>query len=98
MKNYNSISTPTEFGLKLLKDLGGKNVDNTLYKQTIGSLMYLSATQPNIMYVVSLIGRYMECPKKMHLLAAERVRRYLQCTIEYGLFYKKVQNQIYLVL
>ena len=42
MKDYNPVSTPTEFGLKLNKDHEGKKVDSTLYKQIVGSLMYLT--------------------------------------------------------
>lgn len=76
MKDCNPASTPTEFGLKLHKDLEGKKVDNTLYKQIVGSLMYLTGTRPDIMYVVSLISRFMESPTKMHLLAAKRILRY----------------------
>ncbi|XP_019054183.1 PREDICTED: uncharacterized protein LOC109115040 [Nelumbo nucifera] len=89
MKNCNSISTPTEVDLKLMKDSEGKKVDNTLFKQIVGSLMYLTATRPDIMYAVSLISRYMERPKEIHLLAAKRIFQYLQGTAEYGLFYKK---------
>ena len=89
MKNCNSVNTPTEFGLKLNKDHEGKKVDGTLYKQIVGSLMYLTATRPDIMYSVSLISRYMENPTEMHLLATKRILRYLQGTKEFGLFYKK---------
>ena len=89
MKDYNPVSTPTKFGLKLNKDHEGKKVDNTLYKQIVGSLIYLIATRPNIMYYVSLISRYMENPTEMHLLAANRILRYLQGTRDFGLFYKK---------
>ncbi|KAF7150925.1 hypothetical protein RHSIM_Rhsim02G0113200 [Rhododendron simsii] len=89
MKNCNSVSTPTEFGLKLTKDHDGKKVDSTLYKQIVGSLMYLTATRPDIMYSVSLISRYMENPTELHLLVAKRIFRYLQGTWKFGLFYKK---------
>jgi len=89
MKDCNPVSTPTEFGLKLNKNHEGKKVDNTLYKQIVGSLMYLTATRPNIMYYVSLISRYMENPTEMHLLAAKGILRYLQETRDFGLFYKK---------
>ena len=51
--------------------------------------MYLTATRPDIMHAVSLISRFMECPKEIHLLAAKRIFRYLQGTANYGLFYKK---------
>ncbi|KAF7154611.1 hypothetical protein RHSIM_Rhsim01G0080600 [Rhododendron simsii] len=88
LKNYNSVSTPTEFGLKLTKDHDGKKVDSTLYKQIAGSLMYLTATRPDIMYSVSLIIRYMENPTELHLLVAKRIFRYLQGTWKFGLFYK----------
>ncbi|GKV28744.1 hypothetical protein SLEP1_g37756 [Rubroshorea leprosula] len=88
MKNCNPVSTPIEPGLKLVKNPGGKEINNTLYKQIMGSLMYLTATRPDIMHAVSLISRYMDCPKEVHLLAAKRILRYLQGTTEYGLFYK----------
>ncbi|XP_024030833.1 uncharacterized protein LOC112094380 [Morus notabilis] len=89
MTNCNSVSTPTEFGLKLRKNREGKKVDSTLYKQIVGSLMYLTATRPYIMYSVSLISRYMENPTELHLLAAKRIFRFLQGTIDFGLLYKK---------
>ena len=62
MINCNSASTPTESGLKLTKDFRGKKINNTFFKQIIGCLMYLTATRPNIMHVVSLLSRYMEHP------------------------------------
>jgi hypothetical protein len=74
--------------MKLHKDNGGKKVDDTLYKQIVGSLMYLTATRPDIMHVVSVISRYMKCPTEIHLLAAKRIFRYLQGTKEFRLFYK----------
>ena len=60
MKDCNPANTPSDFSLKLHKDLEGKKVDSTLYKQIIGSLMYLTATRPDIMYSVSMTSRYME--------------------------------------
>ncbi len=92
MKDCNPVSTPTEFGLKLNKDHEGKKVDSTLYKQIVGSLMYLTATRPDIMYSVSLISRYMENSTEMHLLTAKRILRYLQGTKDFGLFYKKIEK------
>ncbi|XP_030451109.1 uncharacterized mitochondrial protein AtMg00810-like [Syzygium oleosum] len=91
-KNCNSVSIPTEFGLKLLKDPKGRKVDSTRYKQIVGSLMYLTATQPDIMRAVSFISRYMEYPRQMHLNTAKRIFRYLQGTVAYGLFYKKEEK------
>ena len=92
MNNCNSVGTPTEVGVKLFKDPEGKRVDSTNYKQIVGSLMYLTATRPDIMYAVSLISRYMENPKEIHLLAAKRIFRYLQGTADFGLLYKKGEH------
>ncbi|GKV03282.1 hypothetical protein SLEP1_g15614 [Rubroshorea leprosula] len=88
MKDCNLVSTPIDAGMKLVRNLEAKKVNSTLYKQMVGSLMYLTATRPDIMHVVSLISRYMESPKEMHLLVAKRILRYLKGTAKYGLFYK----------
>nr|XP_016479378.1 PREDICTED: uncharacterized mitochondrial protein AtMg00810-like [Nicotiana tabacum] len=89
LQSCNSVTTPEELGLKLEKNSAGKQIDNTLYKQIVGCLMYATVTRPEIMYSVSLVSRYMEHPKETHLLAAKRIFRYLQGTIDYGILYKK---------
>ncbi|KAA3486843.1 retrovirus-related Pol polyprotein from transposon TNT 1-94 [Gossypium australe] len=89
MKNCNSVCTPIEVGMKLIRDPEGRKVDSTIYKQMVGSLMYLTATRPNIMHAISLISRFMKCPKEIHLLAAKRMLRYLKGIASYGLFYIK---------
>ncbi|KAA0044919.1 putative mitochondrial protein [Cucumis melo var. makuwa] len=92
MANCNLVSMPMEVSLKLVRDPEGRKIDNTLYKKIVGSLMYLTATEPDIMHAVSIISRYMEFPTVMHLLVAKRIFRYLQGTSEYGLFYKKSEK------
>jgi len=76
MKQCNPVHNPIVPGFKLTKDENGVRIDGTLYKQIVGSLMYLTATRPDLMFVVSLISRYMERPTKTHLQAAKRVLRY----------------------
>lgn len=80
MKNCNVVSTIVECGIKLHKDHDGKKVGNILYKQIVGSLMYLTTTRLDIMYFVSLISRYMKNLTKLHLLAAKRILHYFQGT------------------
>ena len=63
-----------------------------MYKQLIGSLMYLTATRPNLMHVVSLMSRFMASPTELHLQAAKRVLRYLKGTIDLGILYRKRGN------
>ena len=89
MDKSNPVHNPIVPGTKLLKDEDGVKVDSTFYKQIVGSLMYLTATRPYMMFVVSLISRYMGNPTELHLQAAKRVLRYLRGTTDFGVFYKK---------
>ena len=67
MSECNSAPDPIVSRTKLVKNLNGLMIDHTLYKQIVGSLMYLTTTRPNIMFVVSFISRYME-----HLKVAKK--------------------------
>ncbi|XP_038891601.1 secreted RxLR effector protein 161-like [Benincasa hispida] len=89
MENCNSATIPVEPNLKLIKGHEGKKVNNTLYKQMVGSLMYLTTTRLDIMYVVSLISRFMESPTELHLLTAKRILCYLKGTPGLGILYQK---------
>ena len=66
MLNCKPAVTPIATGTKLSKEDDGSRVDPTMYKRLIGSLMYLTATRPDIMFLVSLISRFMETPKSTH--------------------------------
>jgi hypothetical protein len=57
---------------KIMKDEEEVEVESTLYKQMVGSHMYLIATCPSLMFIVSLINRYMEHPIKSYLLAIKK--------------------------
>lgn len=87
MDKSKPVSTPVATGNKLTKEGDGNEVDTTHYKQIVGNLMYLTATRPNLMYVVGLISRYVERPTEIHLQAAKRVMRYLKGTINFGILY-----------
>ncbi|XP_048447292.1 uncharacterized mitochondrial protein AtMg00810-like [Pyrus x bretschneideri] len=89
MDQCNSVLNPIVPGYKLTKDEGGIEVDGNVYKQMVGSLMYLTATRPDLMFVVSLISRYMERPTEVHMQTAKRVLRYVKGTTDLGIFYKK---------
>ena len=93
MDKSNLVQTPIIPGIKLTKDDTGAKVDKTYYKQIVGSLMYLTSTRPDMMFVVNLISRYMENPTELHLLAAKRLLRYLRGTTEFRIFYMKGGNK-----
>ena len=56
MQDCQSIRTPTDVNGRIEPDIKGKSVDQTLYRSMIGSLMYLTASRPDIMFVLDLIG------------------------------------------
>lgn len=63
----NVMQHPIIPGTKLTKDIEGQKVDNIDFNQIVDSLMYLTNTHPNLMYVVILISRFMESPIEAHL-------------------------------
>jgi hypothetical protein len=72
MMESNSVGSPIVPGSKINRDGNGDFVDETYYKQLVGSLMYLTATRPDMVFVTCLISRYMEKPMEIHLQAAKR--------------------------
>jgi hypothetical protein len=89
MMNCRSMSTPMVANLKKLhdSDSGSDLVDPTMYRQLIGSLMYLTHTRPDIQYVVNALSRFMCEPKRIHMVAVKHILRYVRGTIAYGLRY-----------
>ena len=85
MLNCKPATTPMATGIKLSKYDEGSYVDPTLYKRLVGSLMYLTATRPDIMFAISLISRFMETPKSTHWQAGNRILRYVVGTNEFGI-------------
>ncbi|KAJ9542546.1 hypothetical protein OSB04_029052 [Centaurea solstitialis] len=83
------MKTPMAPPLTLDKDSKGKSVDVTLYRGMIGSLLYLTASRPDIMYSTCLCARYQAEPKESHLTAVKRIFRYLKGTPNLGLWYSK---------
>lgn len=92
MEECNAVKNPIVPGFKIDKNEGGVKVDETYYKQIVGSLMYITTTRPDLMFIVSFIGRFMARPTEVHLLAAKRALRYLKGTIDYGICYSKNGN------
>ena len=83
------MATLIDTHFKLLVDASSELVDVTLYRQIIGSLIYLTNTQPNVFFVVNTLSQYLVEPKNVHLVAAKHVMRYLEGTIDYGLNYTR---------
>ena len=82
-------STPMAQNVNLDSGPSGKAVVITQYRAMIGSLLYLTASWPDIMFAVCLCARYQACPKESHLIAVKRILRYVKGTQNLGLWYGK---------
>ncbi|GJT81309.1 putative ribonuclease H-like domain-containing protein [Tanacetum coccineum] len=82
-------STPTETNKALIKNKKAENVDVHLYRSMIGSLMYLIAFRPDIMFAVCACARFQVTPKTSHLHAVKRIFKYLKGQPKLGLWYPK---------
>ena len=89
MQDCKSMSVPMTTNLTKLRDLttSSQGMDSTLYRQLIGSLMYLIHTRPDICYTVNAPSQFMSNPKHIHQVADKHVLRYVRGTITYGLKY-----------
>ncbi|GKA08983.1 putative ribonuclease H-like domain-containing protein [Tanacetum coccineum] len=76
-----TASTPMETQKPLLKDEDGEEVDVHMYRSMIGSLMYLTSSRPDIIFIVCACARYQVNPKVSHLHAVKRIFRLIswQC-------------------
>ncbi|GKC36741.1 putative reverse transcriptase, RNA-dependent DNA polymerase [Tanacetum coccineum] len=84
-----TASTPIETSKPLLKDAEAEDVDVHLYRSMIGSLMYLTASRPDIMFVVCACARFQVTPKVSHLHVVKRIFRYLKGQPKLGLWNPK---------
>ena len=84
LESTSSVRTPMSPNVKLTVDLLGKSVDHSLYRSMIGSLLYLTASRPDISYSVGMCARYQVNPKESHMAALKRIIKYVKTTAEFG--------------
>eukprot|EP00253_Pinus_taeda_P010262 PITA_10262 len=89
MEDCRPMSTPMITNWKKPHASESELVDPTLYRQLIGSLMYLVNTRPDICFAVNKMSQFMCEPRKVHWVAAKHILRYLQGTVDYGLDYRQ---------
>lgn len=71
-----------------------QQADSGRYRSLIGSLLYLTASRPDLMYAASLLSRFMKNPSQAHFSAAKRVLRYLKGSLDYGILYEKKGSSV----
>ncbi|KAK2362195.1 putative mitochondrial protein [Trifolium repens] len=87
MESETHKRTPATTHLKLTKDEKGVSVDQSLYRSIIGSLLYLTASRPDISFAVGVCARYQAEPKMSHLTQVKRILKYVNGTSDYGIMY-----------
>ncbi|XP_070029889.1 secreted RxLR effector protein 161-like [Nicotiana sylvestris] len=86
------IDTPIATATRLDIDETGSPVIQTMYRGIIGSLLYLTANRPDIVFSVGLWARFQLNPKESHLKDAKRILRYLKGTQDLVLYYPSGDN------
>ena len=84
MENCKEAATPIATGCYLDNDENGIKIDQTRYRGLIGSLLYLTASRPDIMSNICLCARYQANPRESHHM---RILKYLKGTTVVGLWY-----------
>ena len=92
MADAKPLSTPMGTTTALDADEDGEAVDQKEYRSMIGSLLYLTATRPDIHFAVCLCARFQASPRTSHRQAVKRIMRYLHFTPELGLWYSSASS------
>ncbi|GJU82992.1 putative ribonuclease H-like domain-containing protein [Tanacetum coccineum] len=89
MESSDPVDTPMVEKSKLDEDTQGKAVDPTHYRGMIGTLMYLTASRPDLTFAVCMCARYQAKPTEKHLHVVKRIFKYLRGSVNRGLWYPK---------
>ncbi|XP_070018076.1 uncharacterized mitochondrial protein AtMg00240-like [Nicotiana sylvestris] len=92
MSSAKAIAMPMSPATSLDKDEKGNPIDETKYRGMIGSLLYLTASRPDIIFSICKCVRFKSAPKESHLTVVRRIIHYLIRTISYGLWYPRSNN------
>ncbi|KAI5654806.1 hypothetical protein M9H77_31993 [Catharanthus roseus] len=92
MIEYKPISTPIEVNARLCSTEGRDHENVMMYRQLMGSIIYVTLTRSDISYTIRVVSQFMHKPKKHHLEAAKRILRYVKGTLDYGVLYKKIDE------
>ena len=89
MTNASPCKTPMPTKIVLTEDTNGIPFDPSKYHSMIGSLLYLCASRPDIMFSVCMCARFQASPMESHHKAVKHILRYLVHTPKLGLWYPK---------
>ncbi|GJX40786.1 putative ribonuclease H-like domain-containing protein [Tanacetum coccineum] len=89
MESVRTATTPYEASKPKSKDEPDDAVNVHLYRSMIGSLMYLTASRPDIMFAVSACSRHQVTPLTSNLNAVKKIFKYLKGQPKLGLWYPR---------
>jgi hypothetical protein len=89
MDDVKAISTPMGTNGNLDSDASGNIVDQKMYRSMIRSLLYVTASRPDVMFSVCMCARFQVSPRESHLKVTKRILRYSKHTQNVGLWYPK---------
>ena len=87
MLDCRPMATPRTTNFWKLLASESELVDATLYRQLIGSLMYLVNTRPDLSFAVNTLSQFMVEPQRVHWTTAKHMLRYIAGTVDYGFEY-----------
>ncbi|GJV59310.1 hypothetical protein Tco_1465410, partial [Tanacetum coccineum] len=89
LESCDPVDTPMVEKSKVVEDPEGKAADPSHYHEMIGTLLYLTASRPDLQFVVCMCARYQARPTEKNLLVVKRIFRYLKGAVNRGLWYPK---------
>lgn len=92
LEHSKPLSLLVDNAIKLSPHEGVLLEDPSIYQKFVGKLLYLTVSRPDIAYIVHHLSQFLQAPRAPHMLAVQRVLRYLKGTRYQGLFYSADSN------
>jgi hypothetical protein len=91
LESCKKVATPMVKNEKILNNDGEKLKEPSTYRSLVGSLLYLTTTRPNLIFLASLLSRFMSSPNNVHMGVTKRVLKYIKETTDLGIWYSKTR-------
>jgi len=92
LESCKKVATPMVKNEKISKTDGEKLKEPSAYRSLVGSLLYLTATRPNLIFLAGLLSRFMSSPNNVHMGVTKRVLKYIRGTTDLGIWYSKIRG------
>ena len=87
--HHKEVKIPLPAGLRMGYASNDERISESKYRKLIGSLLYITASRPDIQFAVGLCARYQVTPMKSHYQAALHILKYVKSTLNVGLWYPR---------